>query len=85
MVFYTGVPKQSTVTGATAPPPAEHPVRDPNFYRLDVRLEKRWQLGKTAWISFVAECLNVTLSKETLGTREIGPVTIPSLGLEAGF
>jgi hypothetical protein len=85
LVFYTGVPKQSTVTGATAPPPAEHPVRDPNFYRLDVRLEKRWQLGKTAWISFVAECLNVTLSKETLGTREIGPVTIPSLGLEAGF
>ena len=85
LVFYTGVPKQSTVSGATAPPPAEHPVRDPNFYRLDVRLEKRWQLGKKAWVSFVAECLNATLSKETLGTREIGPVTIPSLGVEAGF
>lgn len=85
LVFYTGVPKQSTVSGATAPPPAEHPARDPNFYRLDVRLEKRWQIGKKAWISFIAECLNATLSKETLGTREIGPVTIPSLGVEAGF
>jgi TonB family protein len=85
LVFYTGVPKSLEVRGAVAPPPAEHPERDPAFYRVDARLEKRWLLGKKAWISFVLEGLNVTLSKETFGTREIGPVTIPSIGLEAGF
>ena len=55
------------------------------FYRVDVRLEKRWQLTPKAWLSFVFEVMNVTLSKETVGTRTIGPVTIPSVGLEAGF
>jgi hypothetical protein len=36
----------------------------PGFYRIDVRLEKRWRLGETAWISFVIEALNATLRKE---------------------
>lgn len=85
LVFYTGVPKSNSVGGAVAPPPAEHPERDPAFYRVDARLEKRWKVGQKAWISFVVEGLNVTLSKETFGNNEIGPVTIPSIGLEAGF
>ena len=85
MVFYTGVPKTLDVRGAVAPPPAEHPARDPAFYRVDARLEKRWLLSRKAWISFVLEGLKVTLSKETFGSRQIGPVTIPSIGLEAGF
>jgi TonB family protein len=37
------------------------------FERLDVRLEKRFPLGKTGHISIIAEGLNVTLSKESLG------------------
>ena len=58
------------------------------------RVEKRWQLGPRAYFSFVAEWMNATLSKEavattcTLGgceTRTIGPITIPSLGIEGGF
>jgi TonB family protein len=85
LVFYTGVPKTVEVRGAVAPPPEEHPARDPAFYRVDARLEKRWLLGQKAWLSFVLEGLNVTLSKETFGNNEIGPVTIPSIGLEAGF
>ncbi|MEO8178225.1 MAG: TonB-dependent receptor [Deltaproteobacteria bacterium] len=84
-VFYTGIPKTTPSPGLITPPPAEHPERDPAFYRLDVRLEKRWQLGERTWISFVAEVLNTTLQKETFGDNEIGPVTIPSVGVEAGF
>jgi len=86
-VFYTGVPTTNRVPGAVAPAPDPHPPRDPAFYRLDVRLEKRWQLGisKHSWISMVLEVMNVTLHKETFGSNQIGPVTIPSIGVEAGF
>jgi TonB family protein len=85
-MFYTGLPK--------APDPFSGETRLPPFLRLDFRLEKRWQLGKVTWISIVAEWLNATLNKEALTTRctlqgceaqEIGPITIPSLGLEGGF
>lgn len=85
LVFYTGVPKSLEVRGAVAPPPAEHPARDPAFYRVDARIEKRWNIAKKAWVSLVLEGLNVTLSKETFGNDEIGPVTIPSIGVEGGF
>ncbi len=87
VVFYTGVPKASGSDEA----PTE---RLPPFFRLDVRLEKRWILGKTAHLAFVAEWLNATLTKESIASRctlsgcesqFIGPVTIPSLGLEGGF
>jgi TonB family protein len=84
-VFYTGIPKPTPDQGGISPPPAEHPERDPGFYRIDVRLEKRWTFGQRTWISFVLEVLNTTLRKETIGDNEIGPVTIPSIGLEAGF
>lgn len=86
LVFYTGLPR--------APDPTTNETRLPPFYRVDLRLEKRWQLGKVTWISFVAEWMNATLSKEALTTRctlqgceaqEIGPITIPSLGVEGGF
>jgi len=40
---------------------------------------------KTVWLAFVAEMLNATLHKETVLSREIGPVAIPSIGLEGGF
>ena len=59
-----------------------------------MRLEKRWQLGRKTWLSLVAEWMNVTFSKEEIGTSctlqgcqatSVGPVTIPSLGIEGGF
>src|SRR5262249_53289702 len=59
-VFYTGTPRATTIDDP-APSPGEfnpyivvvdpHPARMPPFYRLDVRLEKRWTLGETTWIS----------------------------------
>jgi hypothetical protein len=87
LVFYTGLPKAPDPTDPTS-------TRLPPFYRVDLRFEKRWELGKKAWISFVAEWMNATLSKEAIATtcnlqgcqaQEIGPVTVPSLGVEGGF
>jgi hypothetical protein len=86
VTFYTGLPK--------APDPTDPGTRLTPFFRLDLRLEKRWQLGRKSWISFVAEWMNATLSKEAVGTSctlngcqetTIGPVTIPSIGVEGGF
>jgi len=87
VTFYTGLP--------AAPNPSDPgQTRLSPFFRLDLRLEKRWQLSKRWWISFVAEWMNVTLSKEAVGTNctlsgctevTIGPVTIPSIGVEGGF
>lgn len=101
-VFYTGAP-YSNLAGNVPVPPYNH-FRDPSFYRLDVRLEKRWLLAQGGSIAFVLEGQNVTLSKEanTLGldcygeagpdgstTRcergLVGPITIPSVGVEAYF
>lgn len=87
VMFYTGLPKvpDPTDPGATRLPP---------FFRLDLRLEKRWQLSRRMYLSFVAEWMNATLSKEAVATtctlqgcdtRTVGPITIPSLGLEGGF
>jgi hypothetical protein len=88
-VFYSGVPSE-----VAYPRAAQRPPRGPMFYRLDWRLEKRWPLGETGFWALVAEVQNTTLHKETLDvscyaygcdTETIGPVTVPSLGLEASF
>ncbi len=86
-IFYTGLPK--------VPDPNDpESTRLPPFLRADLRLEKRWQLTDTVWISGVAEWMNATLSKEAVTStctlqgceaEEIGPITIPSLGVEGGF
>jgi hypothetical protein len=87
VTFYTGLPK--------APDPSDpSSTRLPPFFRLDLRIEKRWQLSRRSWLSFVAEWMNATLSKEAIATtctlqgcqtQTIGPITIPSLGIEGGF
>lgn len=84
--FYTGTPVIPRGGGGLTPPPRSlEPDRDPVFYRLDLRVEKRWNLSKTVWLAFVAEMMNVTLHKETVKSQEIGPVSIPSLGVEGAF
>ena len=60
-------------------------ARDPPYYRVDFRVEKRWSVLDTGWLSLVVEMLNATLTKETIGGQQIGPVLVPSLGLEGGF
>lgn len=95
-VFYTGAPKRTstTTTSTTAEAPTagqsptarvEDPPRDPAFYRIDLRIEKLWPMGKTGHISFVAEVLNATMHKETFNGAEIGPIFVPSIGVEGGF
>lgn len=86
VTFYTGLPK--------ARDPIDGSTRLPSFFRVDLRGEKRWVLGRYTWISLVAEWMNATLSKEAVTTtctlqgceaQEIGPITIPSIGVEGGF
>ena len=74
-------------------------ARGPGFFRLDARVSKTWRLGAGAHVAVVLEGLNVTLSKEMVdvdcrspirieqscGQQEIGPITIPSLGVSGGF
>ncbi len=85
LVFYTGTPVITPTGGLVIAQPTLSNSRNPAFYRVDVRLEKRWKLSQRAWISFIAEVMNVTLSKETYNNTVIGPITIPSIGAEAGF
>jgi hypothetical protein len=90
LAFYTGAPTEVAYVEA-----AQSPPRTPSYFRLDLRLEKRWLIGhEGAWWTLVLEVLNSTLNKEVLnvscyayGCKEeaIGPVTIPSLGAEAAF
>jgi hypothetical protein len=101
-VFFTGTPFSNLAGNVPAPP--YNAYRDPPFYRLDVRLEKRWPLGNDGYIAFIAEGQNITLSKQVTpfaekcmgeqtkngGTNQcshaaIGPITIPSVGVEASF
>lgn len=101
-VFYTGTPYSNLSGNVPAPPYNDQ--RTPAFYRVDVRLEKRWLFLKEGYIAFIAEVQNVTLNKETVsygldcqgnqtnlgGTTQcnpptIGPLTIPSVGVEASF
>lgn len=102
-MLYTGSPYSDNYPqGQGSPLPPLNDQRYPPFYRVDVRLEKRWSLGKERSIAFVAEVQNVTLSKEagayncsgsqigstnstTCGVTYLGPITLPSVGVEAFF
>jgi hypothetical protein len=85
VMAYTGVPYTPFSTGLVPPLRSQTPEREPGFYRIDLRLEKKWVLSQSVWLSFVAEVMNATFNKETVLNRIIGPVTIPSIGLEGGF
>lgn len=93
LVFYTGVPDYSNVKPFPAPGVAS-PGRLPPFFRFDARIEKRWEVGDRGFISLILDVLNATLAKEVVAQTcrkgkckpsTIGPVTVPSVGVEAGF
>jgi outer membrane receptor for ferrienterochelin and colicin len=88
-MFYTGIPAE-----VAYPKAAQSPPRSPPFYRIDWRVEKRWRLGETGFWALVFEVLNTTLHKEVLEfscyayackEEAIGPVTVPSIGVEASY
>jgi TonB family protein len=84
--IYSGTPVLPPANNGLIPPARSlNPDRDPAFYRLDLRLEKRWNLSKKAWLAFVAEIMNATLHKEVVLGTTIGPVTIPSIGVEGAY
>jgi len=88
--FYTGIPVRVGITSV-----ARHPPRTPPFWRIDTRFEKRWRLASSgASVALVLEVLNATLNDEVessscyaYGCKEarIGPITLPSVGVEAAF
>jgi TonB family protein len=84
LVFYTGAPEPSADGDLLAERSSSPPRGDP-FFRVDGRLEKRWTIGHSGWLAFVAEVLNATLTKDEIAGQTFGPLTIPSLGLEGGF
>ena len=97
-VYYTGTPYSEKIGGVDVPP--YNGYRLPDFFRFDVRFEKRWNLKKSAWVSLVLEWMNVSFQKEAASVtcshvdgkllddckpELIGPVTIPSLGVEGAL
>ena len=79
-----------------APRPYVSQGRTHNFFRFDFRFEKRWQLAAGRWISGTFEWFNATLSKEAdnvswdpvrggLVSTDRSALTLPSIGVEAGF
>lgn len=105
-VGYSGIPMRPAPRVFPEQIVGVPPERTPTFVRLDLRVEKRWRVGKTGWVSAVLEALNATLSREVTGyacstavvvpgaaplgdarcaERVVGPVSVPSLGVEGGF
>jgi TonB family protein len=95
LALYSGMPTEAFYQEEGVEP--TEPKRFPPFVRLDARAEKRWTLGRRGWISLVLEAQNATLSREPNGlecnewssprckTTWLGPITIPSLGVEGGL
>ena len=88
-VYYSGIPANVAYVAA-----ARRPPRTPPFVRLDWRLQKRWHFTDGGYLGLVAEVLNTTLGREVVGMscsahecreESIGPVTVPSLGVEGAF
>ena len=70
-------------------------VRLPSFHRLDLRLEKRWT-SEASSVAVVLEWYNALMQEEATDwncnnlslsckAEFVGPVTIPSLGVEGSF
>jgi hypothetical protein len=88
--YYSGVPFTAEVGGLAVGPT----TRLPDFWRIDVRLEKRWLIASRWHVAAVLEGMNVTLNKEAIGAnctgattasctpKYVGPVSAPSLGVE---
>ena len=66
----------------------------PGFFRLDIRFEKRWTFASGSWVAANFEWFNALMRPETtqvkwtpagLTRRVLDPITLPSVGIEAGF
>jgi hypothetical protein len=81
-VAYSGNPKLFGTSSRGISENVQSGDRSKPFYRIDFRLEKKWVVGKRATIAVVLEVVNALFRKESINEEEIGPITIPSLGVE---
>jgi TonB family protein len=87
-------PECVSVSPPTMTFPYLHSGRFPAFSRLDVRFEKKWRFDSGAWIAATFEWFNALLARE-LDTAFLtpqgiaftgrSPLTLPSIGVEAGY
>jgi hypothetical protein len=94
---YSGRPYTPSYHGGPALP--YDTARLPAFWRIDARIEKTWMLrGGRDRITVVLEGINVTLNQEAIDAHcevsqvgssacvdTLGPITIPSIGIEGSF
>jgi TonB family protein len=96
LLAYSGLP-YSSVTGTVGPPDS----RGDPFYRIDLRVEKKWNaLGGTMalvfeWLNALLnkETIGTSCSESFTGSgftsqcapTKVGPITFPSIGLEAAW
>jgi hypothetical protein len=91
--YYTGLPYTQML--AEQPIPPYNQLRLPDFWRIDLRVEKRWRVGPRAQVALFFEGLNITFNKEAIGMdcgfygqckpQLIGPVSVPSLGIDVKY
>jgi TonB family protein len=86
----------STPVAPTRPGGYVFEGRVEGFFRLDVRFEKRWRFASGSFIAATFEWFNALLAEETmdrywdtarggLRTQSRSPLTLPSIGIEAGY
>lgn len=94
--FRVGCPTPDCSAGdPSAPRPFVAEGRMAPFSRVDVRFEKRWTFASGSWIAGTFEWFNALLTREPeyvqwvpgggLETFRRSALTIPSVGVEAGF
>lgn len=89
--FHSGLP---TRRASNDGPLFDGNDRTDPFFRLDLRGERRFRLGRRTSLSVVAELLNATFAHETTerscndtGCTEVGvgPIVVPNLGVELRY
>jgi hypothetical protein len=83
LVYYSGAPITPDAPAYPGQIVGIPPSRAPDFVRVDVRIEKRWNLGKSAYITAVVEALNATLSTETTGYKCGTQLPLPGVQRDA--
>ncbi|HEX4335640.1 MAG TPA: TonB-dependent receptor [Polyangiaceae bacterium] len=86
----TGVP----TSRITANGPVFDGDRAAAYFRLDLRVEKRFRLGQKGYWGVLAEVVNATASREVISRTcsvircteaGVGPLVLPNVGIEAGY
>ncbi len=89
-LLVSGVP----TSRVTANGPIFDGDRGPWYFRLDLRIEKRFRLGEKGYWGLLAEVVNATATREVISRTcsiircteaGVGPLVLPNVGIEAGY